>query len=458
MSSTTPKQPKAASPLSNVFDLGEYRMETRPVSEIKIDKKHPRKISSWQAEKAACIMRAARYMLPIILNQEGNLIAGEEWLEGANILGAEKVQVLLYDQLSEAQVRALRNAYYKIMEDGEWDKKNLAEDFRFLLNAELNSEIDFSVDITGFDTPEIDIVLSESFPSELDVPAPEVAVAPDIPCVSNPGDLWLLGQHTICCGNSIDPATYQKLLGNTAIDLIFSDPPYNVKIDGFVSGNGVVKHGEFAMASGEMSEDEFIEFLYFFLLYALANLKDGCCVYLTIDWRHVDQLLAATKRCGLYLLNMCVWDKGVGAMGSLYRSQYELVLVLRKGKTQHMNNVQLGKYGRNRTNVWQYPSANMSKEGRKALKDHPTPKPVAMIADIMRDVTKPGDTVLDPFLGGGASLIAAEKTGRICYGIELDPRYIDASIRRWQEMTGKQAVHAETGMTFAEYESKGGQQ
>jgi DNA modification methylase len=185
---------------------------------------------------------------------------------------------------------------------------------------------------------------------------------------------------------------------------------------------------------------------------AVDHLKEGSCSYLFMDWRHERELQAAAKRCKLTQLNLCIWDKCVGGMGSLYRSQHELIYVYRKGAQSHRNNIMLGKYGRNRTNVWQYPSANMSKEGREALKDHPTPKPVAMIADIFRDVTKPGDLVFDPFLGGGTAIIAAERTRRHCYGIELDPHYVDATVRRWQKYTNQEAVHAETGRTFSEHE------
>lgn len=456
MSTIKPKQPSKSifSPTNSFTPANEYRVETRSVSEIKIDKNHPKKVSKKQAEKAATCVRASRLMPFVLLDSSGHLVVGEEWLAAAKILGIEEIQVLLAESMTEAQIRQFRMAYYRIQEDGEWNKNNLAAEFRYLINAELTCEIDFTVDATGFEFAEIDIILGEGDEQEEDPSLTAPEIDPNKPVISKSGDLWNLGRHSIICGDSLDPATHQKLLQDIRVQLINSDPPYNIKICGFASGNGAVKHAEFSMASGEMSSGEFDEFLYLAILYTLTRLDQGCCIYLSIDWRHIDQLQAAAKRCGLTLLNICVWDKGVGGMGSLYRSQHEFVLVYRKGKTQHQNNIMLGKYGRNRTNLWQYPSANMSKEGREALKDHPTPKPVAMIADIIKDVTKPNDVIFDPFLGGGTTIIAAEKTDRRGYGIELDPRYVDVTIRRWQVLTGQQAIHAETGLAFAEHEQR----
>lgn len=229
--------------------------------------------------------------------------------------------------------------------------------------------------------------------------------------------------------------------------------PFNIAIKGFVSGNGAVKHDNFKMCSGEMSPEEFIAFLKKIFGHALPVLKDGGFFYCFIDWRHVGEVLAMGRDCSLSLLNICVWDKGVGGMGNPYRGQHEFICVFKKGGAKHCNNIQLGKFGRNRTNVWHYPSANMSKEGRKALKDHPTPKPISMIADIMRDITSTNDVVFDPFLGGGSCVIAAEKTRRRCYGIEIDPIYVDCIIRRWEEYTGRKATHAKTGLSFTDHES-----
>lgn len=434
----------------NSFNLqNTSKIETWQLANIKIDAKHPRKVTKKQAEKSAAFIRAATWVPPIVIDREGYVLAGQEWVEGLKLLDTKDVQVLLVDTLTEPQRRAFRIASIRIMEEGEWDPEHLAAEFQYLIEAELSCNLNFTVEATGFETAEIDFYLNSSEPIAAD-PAdstPELQKT----AVSKLNDKWILGEHRVICADALDLSSYEKLLEDEPIKLVCSDVPYNVPIKGFVSGNGTIKHDDFAMASGEMSVSEFTEFLRRSFENSIFTLEDGGCLYVFIDWRHVEEVLIAARKCGLVQLNMCIWDKGVGMMGSFYRSQYELVLVFRKGKKSHRNNIQLGKYGRNRTNVWPYPAANMHREGRKALKDHPTPKPVAMIADIIRDVTKPNDVILDPFLGGGTAVIAAEKTRRRCYGIELDPRYVDVTIRRWQEFTGKQAVHAETGKIFDDH-------
>lgn len=234
-------------------------------------------------------------------------------------------------------------------------------------------------------------------------------------------------------------------------DAVFVDPPYNVAIDGHVSGNGAIRHREFQMASGEMSKEEYVRFLTTGLMHLARNSKDGSVQFVCMDWRHLGELLAAGKQSYGSLLNLCVWAKDKGGMGSLYRSQHELIFVYRNGKSSHRNNVQLGRFGRNRTNVWNYPSANtLSRQGDEGslLALHPTVKPVALVADALLDCSAPGNLVLDSFLGSGSTLLAAQRTGRNCYGIEIDPLYVDTIIRRWQRETGSKAVHSETGNRF----------
>jgi DNA modification methylase len=241
-------------------------------------------------------------------------------------------------------------------------------------------------------------------------------------------------------------------MGSKRAGVVFTDPPWNVAIDGHVCGNGSVRHREFEMASGEMSEPEFISFLTGLRLLARYSAV-GSVHYVCMDWRHMSELLAAGKQVYDSVLNLCVWTKNSGGMGSFYRSQHELVFVFRNGKGQHRNNVQLGKYGRNRTNVWQYPGVNtFSKQTDEGnlLALHPTVKPVALVADALLDSSARGDVVLDAFLGSGSTLIAAERTGRVCHGIELDPLYVDTAVRRWQRYTGDHAIHEDTGKRFDE--------
>jgi DNA modification methylase len=279
------------------------------------------------------------------------------------------------------------------------------------------------------------------------------------PSVAKPGDLWLLGEHRILCGDSLDPRSYERLLGGERAAMVFTDPPYNVPIEGHVSGLGAVKHREFSMASGEMSEAQFTDFLTRLCKLAAQHSDDGSLHYVFMDWRHLAELLAAGKAAYSELKNLCVWAKTNAGMGSLYRSQHELVAVFKNGKSSHHNNVQLGRFGRHRSNLWTYPGmtsiARATDEGA-LLEMHPTVKPVRLVADAILDASARRDIVLDPFLGSGTTLIAAERVGRRARGIELDPAYVDVAIRRWQRDTGNTAVHADRQKTFDELVAEAG--
>jgi DNA modification methylase len=265
------------------------------------------------------------------------------------------------------------------------------------------------------------------------------------------GDVWLLHRHRVLCGSALDAAVFAALMGAEQAAMVFTDPPYNVRIDGHASGLGAVHHRPFPMASGEMDSAEFTAFLAKAFRNLAAFSVDGSLHYIFMDWRHVEDLLAASREPYGEPKNLCVWVKDNAGMGSLYRSQHELVFVFKNGRNGHRNNVQLGQFGRNRTNVWRYPGANSfarcGEEGNLSAL-HPTVKPVAMVADAMLDCSARGDIVLDAFLGSGTTVIAAERTGRRCFGMELDPGYVDTIVRRWQVLTGGSARHAASGRSF----------
>jgi DNA modification methylase len=273
--------------------------------------------------------------------------------------------------------------------------------------------------------------------------------------ICRPGDLWLLGKHRVYCGNTLSPSSFSALMRQDAASMIFADPPYNVAIAGHVGGLGLIQHRNFQMASGEMSEAEFTDFLSQVFVLLARYSADGSIHYICMDWRHLGELLSAGKNTYSELQNLCVWVKDAGGMGSFYRSQHELVFVFRKGRGRHRNNVQLGQFGRYRTNVWHYAGMNSfsrTTEEGNLLELHPTVKPVTLVADAIMDCSKRGDIVLDPFVGSGTSVIAAERTGRVCFGIELDRMYVDVTIRRWQAFTGLSAIHENSGRNFAELE------
>jgi DNA modification methylase len=356
--------------------------------------------------------------------------------------------------MSEAEIRAYVIADNRLAENAGWDRALLGLELQYLTEL----EIDFDVTVTGFDLPEIDILIGDLSLGLNDSDSADAVVEVAAgPAISRSGDIWQIGGHRLICGDSTRLETYQQLLGDARAQMVFTDPPYNVPISGHVSGLGAIQHREFAMASGEMSEAQFTDFLRQACRLLAAQSAPGAVHYLCMDWRHVGELLAAGRDAYSELLNICVWVKHNGGMGSLYRSQHELVFVFKNGEAAHCNNVQLGKYGRNRTNVWQYRGINdfgrPTEEGN-LLAMHPTVKPVALVSDAILDCSRRGDIVLDPFLGSGTTLVACERTSRRCYGIEIDPLYVDTAIRRWQKHSGATAVNAASGQSFNEGEEK----
>lgn len=406
-----------------------------------------------QIRQIADSIQAFGFTTPILVDKQNTIIAGHGRLRAAQLLGMTRVPTICLENLTEDQVRSYILADNKLAEKAGWDESILAIELGHLLTVDLG----FDITVTGFEVPEIDLIIqgASSKPDVEEDPEP----LPQGPPITQPGDLWLLDEHRIFCGNSLEPDSFARVMAGRKADVVFVDPPYNVAIDGHVSGNGSIQHREFQMASGEMSEEEFTQFLTTGLGLLAQHSKAGSVHFVCMDWRHVGEVLAAGKHAYDVLLNLCVWAKDKGGMGSFYRSQHELIFVFRNGKASHRNNVQLGKFGRNRTNVWQYPGANtLSRQGEEGnlLALHPTVKPVSLVADALLDCTAPSGLVLDSFLGSGSTLMAAERTGRVCRGIELDPLYVDTAIRRWQRYTGGTAVHAASGKEFGKEEVERG--
>src|SRR5690348_13973652 len=427
----------------------------RNLTALRLNSNNPRLHTKQQIRQIALSVQTFGFIVPILIDAHGNLLAGHGRVLAAQFLGMTKIPTIVVDHLTEAQVRAFMVADNRLTENSAWNQQLLAEQLKTLSELDL----DFSIEVTGFEMGEIDVMVEGLAPAHdgQEDPADTLPEVPENFQVSRNGDLWTLGRHRIACGNALDGYSYQTLLSGSRPRMVFTDPPYNVSIAGHATGLGKIQHRNFKMASGEMSRKEFTEFL----TQALACLKEhsveGALHYICMDWRHMGELLSAGRQVYSELKNLCVWVKDNGGMGSLYRSQHELVFVFKSGKGPHRNNVELGQYGRYRTNVWQYPGANSfsrnTQEGN-LLELHPTVKPVALVADAILDCTARKDVVLDPFLGSGTTIIAAERTGRLCYGIEIDPLYVDTAIRRWQKYTGQHAVHALTGKTFNEVENE----
>lgn len=441
-----PKPDASASPAT--IWMADKVVQT-PLSDLKPYANNNRVHTAKNIGKLVASVAQFGFVTPILVDGSGTIIAGHGRFEAARALGLGTVPTVVADHLSEAEVRALRIADNKLTDLSDWNEEALQIEFAELMDLGLEGTLDFGLEITGFELPEIDIIIGGAG-QEAPEPA-ETVEAPDPTreAVTRPGDLWVLGPHRIFCGNALEAQSYARALDGDAPRMVFTDPPYNVPIQGHVrSGNGGT-HREFAMASGEMSAEAFRGFLAGFLARVVERLPEGGIAMVCMDWRHVEDLIATGKACGLDLINLCVWNKTNGGMGSLYRSKHELVCIFRKPGAPHINNVELGKHGRNRTNVWDYAGVNSFGKGREAdLIDHPTVKPTTLVADAIMDVSHRGDVVLDAFGGSGATLLAAEKTRRRARLIELDPVYVDVAIRRWQETTGKKAVHAASGESF----------
>ncbi|WP_254430616.1 MULTISPECIES: DNA methyltransferase [unclassified Ruegeria] len=419
------------------------------ISQIKPYANNNRVHAAKNIDKLKASVAQFGFVTPILLDGSGTIIAGHGRYEAAKALGLMSVPTVVAGHLSDAEVRALRIADNKLAELSDWNEAALQIEFAELTDLSLDGELDFDLDITGFEAPEIDIIIVSA--GEATETEAETVEAPDpaAPVITQPGDLWVLGDHRIFCGDALQAQSYDTLLEGETPQMVFTDPPYNVPVNGHVRCGGSSDHREFAMASGEMSDSEFRGFLSGVINRLFDCLPDGGIVMICMDWRHIEELIASGKAGGLDLINLCVWNKTNGGMGSLYRSKHELVCIFKKPGAAHINNVELGKHGRNRTNVWDYAGVNSFGVGREAdLVDHPTVKPTALVADAIMDVSHRGDVVLDAFGGSGATLLAAEKTGRQARLIELDPAYVDVAIRRWQEMAGESAVHAVTGQMF----------
>jgi DNA modification methylase len=423
----------------------------RQISELKLNPRNPRVHDAKQIRRIARSIRSFGFVVPVLVDSSLKVIAGHGRILACKQLCWTEVPTIGLDHLSDEQLRAFIIADNRLSELSVWDERLLAEQLKELSLLDL----DFELEVTGFDMGEIDLRIEGLDALAADGPDPADLLHEEVqgPAVARDGDLFLLGRHRVYCGSALEANAYDLVMEREKAAMVFTDPPYNVAITGNVSGLGNIQHREFVMASGEMSEAEFTAFLHRAFSSLARSSRGGALHFICMDWRHIGELLSAARGIYSELKNVCVWVKDNGGMGSLYRSQHELVFVYRYGDGLARNNIQLGKYGRNRTNVWHYPGANsFSRSGDEGnlLSLHPTVKPVALVADAIMDCTARNEIVLDPFLGSGTTVIAAERTGRRCYGLELDPAYVDVIVRRWQALTRDRAVHASSGIAFDE--------
>jgi DNA modification methylase len=421
------------------------KLTYQAISALKPWANNPRTHSKKQLKQIAASLNEYGFTSPVLVSDDGEIIAGHGRVAAAKELGWDQVPTIALSHLSRTQLRAYVIADNKIALGAGWDHEMLGIEFQALI------DLDYDVELTGFSAAEVELIVddaeeaSPTGPMEPEDKVPEVAGEP----VTRRGDKWKLDRHLLLCGDARLSSDFAVLMNGEQADLVFTDPPYNVRIDQNVCGKGSVRHLDFVMASGEMTREEFTAFLTQTMYNIASVMRNGSIAYVFMDWRHMGEMLEAGGSAFTELKNLVVWNKMNGGLGSFYRSRHELIFVFKKGTAEHTNNFGLGETGRYRTNIWDYHGiSSISASRAEELTMHPTVKPVALVADAIRDCSKRGEIVLDAFGGSGSTLIAAHKTGRVARLIEYDPLHCDTIIRRWEKLTGKKAVLAENDQPF----------
>ena len=396
--------------------------------------RNPRNNDAVVDKMVGCIKEFG-FRIPIVAKSDGSVVDGHLRLKAARKLGLEEVPVVIADDLSEVQIKAFRLIANQSANWADWDEELLKLEFHEL------EKLNFDLSLTGFDLDEIAECLKEDTAEDFE--------ENNLPITSKVGDLWILGKHRLLCGDSTNENDVRRLMNGKLADMIFTDPPYNVKVSNISGINKEHKHSEFLMASGEMSVQEFIDFLSKIFKNLVSFSKNGSLHYVCMDWKHIYEILNAAKENYSDFKQLCIWNKGVGGMGNFYRSQHELIFVFKNGSEEKPF------YG-NRTNIWTYPGMNsFATENRdELLAAHPTVKSLPLVKDAILDASYENDLILDLFGGSGTTLIASEETNRQCNIMELDPKYVDTIIRRWQKQTGEVAILESTGKTFEEIYSE----
>jgi DNA modification methylase len=413
-------------------------------AQLKPRTKNPRTHSKKQIQQIAASIQEFGFINPVLIDDADGIVAGHGRVEAAKLLGMKDVPTVTVAHLTPAQIRAYVIADNKLAENAGWDRALLALELK-----ELSVELNFNVTLTGFETAEVDLLIQDPCEEARD----EADAVPETdrttPAVSRTGDVWRIGDHLLLCGDALDRDNYATLLGAQKAEMVFTDPPSDLADAGSRSGRRVTPSA-LAKPAADVGPDAYTSFLERVFSHLIDFSVRGSIHFVCMDWQHMRELLnAATKPYG-DLKDLCVWPKTNAGLGGLYRSGHELVFVFKNGAAEPIANLEVGRHGRHRSNVWKYAGAKSSGKDRNGERaTHPALKPVALIADAMLDCSRRGGIVLDGFAGSGSTLIAAEKTGRRGFGIEIDPYHVDTIVRRFQANFGLKAVHAETDLDFA---------
>lgn len=425
------------------FDAIRHQIEYVPPDSLNLPRRSLRRHTKAHVRKIAAKIDRDGFIIPMVADDDLGLVIGFARLEAAKLLGLAEVPIIRVKHLPEERLEALRIFDNKIVEESDWDFEALDVAFESIFAMDSG----FDISATGFEVAEVDALKGKRRTAELndldDTRAPEPTCVP----VSRAGDMWLCGRHRLICGSSLDPDCVDALIGDAEIAQVVTDPPFNLPRRAFSSNE---RHDDFAQGAGELDRAGFTRFLSRAFRTVQPYLADGALVYSFMDYKHIVELILAGEAAGMSYLQLLVWAKGRAGQGSFYRSGHELVGVFRHGSAQHRNNIALGKFGRNRSNVLSYPGVMGSAGAKKALAMHPTVKNVAMLADLMLDASAPGEAIFDGFGGSGSTLIAAEKTDRIAYLCEISPGFVDIAVDRFNALGVGEARLAATGQTFTE--------
>lgn len=425
--------------------MSNLKITNVPLSRIHSYAQNAKKHSDAQIQKIANSIKEFGFNNPILIDESGEIIAGHGRFSAATLMGLETVPVIVLSHLTDAQKKAYRIADNKISETGGgWNEELLIQELKDL---ELDDNLD--IQMTGFTTIEVDTMLNGKTGKGVTEKENIAPFVPDDEIVSKVGDLWQIGKHRLLCGSSLEESNFYRLMDGKLADIISQDPPFNIPAK-TIGSSGKTKHNDFQMAAGEMTPAEFTQFLKDNFSLCSKYAKKTALSYQWMDYRHCREMLDAGETSFGRLVNICVWIKPTGGMGKLYRSQHEFCFVFSNGDNHYIDNVELGKHGRYRTNCWHYGSVGGFGVHKSDLVLHPTVKPYEAIKDLLLDASPRNGIVLDSFIGSGTSFVAAEKAKRICYGIELEPKYCDTAIRRMQNLFGIDAIHVDSGRTYSE--------
>jgi DNA modification methylase len=425
-------------------NLGAIRLhiEYLPLAAVTPAARMLRKHGKAQIKELAAGIERYGFNVPLLIDETGKVVAGHARLAAAELLRLAEVPVIRIAHLTDVQLRVFRIFENRIAEKAEWDEAELNLEFEELRFDNPTLELSDS----GFAIGEIDMMQGRARTASLD-DLNDVREPGQDPPVTKLGDVWICGRHRVICGDSTDPAVIAELVGDQRVRQVVGDLPYNLPTRSFSSSG---RHEDFVQGAGEMSSEEFTSFIAQATEAAKPVLKEGALLYYFMDYKHIVELIAGGARAGLDYRQLLVWVKSTVGMGSHYRSGHELIGVFRYGDAPHRNNIELGQYGRNRSNVLSYPGVMGTSSGKRALKLHPTVKNVALIADLLLDASAPGEVVLDNFGGSGTTLVAAERVGRTARLSELHPGYVDIAVMRFNMLGTEQAQLEATGGSFEE--------